>query len=124
MKKIKRIFLAIALCFVTVITLASCSKVSKSYADKINKAHENGNDLTYEDVVKDLGDECIDCTTVKNGMLVAIKGYTKDNYKEKLNAANGDTKFEFITITVVLGKCSYAYYASGTANEVLAAISK
>ena len=122
MKKLKRIFLAIALCFVTVITLASCSKVSKSYADKINNAYQAGNALTYEDVVNELGDECIDSTIAKNGLLTAVKGLTKENYKEKLNAASSDTKFEFITITVVQGKCTYAHYASGTANEALAGI--
>ena len=57
---------------------------------------------------------------LKTGVLIAVKGMNKDNYKEKLEAADENTKFSFITITVVAGNCTAAAYASGTAAEVKA----
>ena len=122
MKNFKRVLLSLVLVFVALIALASCSKVSQSYADKINNNYQNKtNIVTYEEAKEALGDECIDITVAKTGKLVAVKGLNKDNYKEKLQAADADTKFSFIVITVVQGNCSNALYASGTANEALAA---
>ncbi len=122
MKRIRNIILGIAICFTFVFVLASCSNVSKKYADKINDSYKNGAALKYDDVKKDLGDECIDCTTNQNGMLVAVKGLTVSNYKEKLEKASTDEKFDFISITVIQGNCTYALYATGTANEVSSAL--
>ena len=122
MKKLRRILVSLALVFVAIITLASCSKATQSYADKINNNYKDGNAITYEKAVEDLGDECIDVTLLKSGVLIAIKGYTKDTYEEKLNKADENTKFDFIVITVVAGKCTYAHFASGTAAEVKSAI--
>lgn len=122
MKALRRILVSFALVFVALITLASCSNATQSYADKINKRYSEGNAITYEDAVADLGDECINVTVAKNGVLVAINGYTKDNYEEKLNSADENTKFKFIVITVVTGKCTYAHYATGSAGEVKAAL--
>ena len=122
MKVLRRVLVGLVLCFAFVVVLASCSNVSKSYADKVNEAYQNKTTLKYDDVKKDFGDECIDCTAGQNGVLVAVKGMTAGNYKEKLEKASSDDKFEFIVITVVVGNCTYAHYASGTAGEITAAI--
>ena len=119
MKKVITTIISLCLMLVLAVMIVSCSSVSRNYADKINEFYKNGNALTYEEVVNTLGNECIDVTTNKNGMLVAVKGLNKDNYKEVLQHTDEHTKYEFITITVVTGKCTYAHYAVGTANEVL-----
>lgn len=124
MKVFKRFLLGLALSFTFIFVLASCSKVSKSYADKINDSYKNGSALKYEDVKSELGDECIDVTSNKNGRLVAVKGINASNYLEKLQKASTDEKFDFISITVVNGDCTYALYATGTAGEVLSATTK
>ncbi len=110
------------MCFAFVFVLASCSNVSKSYADKINDAYKNGAALKYDDVKKDFGDECIDLTKTQTGKLVAVKGLTVTNYKEKLEKASPDEKFELISITVVQGNCTYAIYATCTTAEVGASL--
>ncbi len=122
MKIVRRLIAGIVVCFAFIVVLASCSNVSKSYADKVNNAYKNGASLKYEDAKKDLGEECIDVTVAQNGVLIAVKGMTAANYQEKLKNASADQKFEFITITVVIGNCTYAYYASGTAAEITSAI--
>ena len=122
MKKVITTIISICLLLVLAVMIVSCSSISRNYADKINESYKNGNALTYEEVVNTLGNECIDVTTNKNGMLVAVKGLNKDNYKEVLQHTDEHTKYEFITITVVTGKCTYAHYAIGTATEVLGGI--
>ena len=121
MKKFKKFLLGFCLCFTFMFALVACSgsKVSQSYADKINNAYKNGTAITYEEAKKDLKDECVDVTVSQNGMLMAVKGIKASEYKEKLQNASKDEKFEFISITVVQGKCTYAYYATVTANEAL-----
>ncbi len=127
MKLFKKIFLGLALAFVAVITLASCSNVSESYANKVTKAAEKGENITYTQVVADLGNECFDVTVgktdeAKTGFILGVKGYTNDMTKEelvaKLQEANADTKFEYLLVVVALGKCTGARYLSGTANEI------
>ena len=124
MKVLKRFLLGLALSFTFIFILSACSKVSKSYADKINDSYQNKSPLKYEDVKSELGDECIDVTSNKNGRLVAVKGINASNYLEKLQKASTDEKFDFISITVINGDCTYALYATGTAGEVLAATTK
>lgn len=124
MKIFKRVLLGIALAFVCVFTLASCSKVSQSYADKINDAAKDGEYVSIGDARDALGDECIELTVLNTGVLAAVKGYNKDNYKEKLDAADENTKFEYIVIYVAAGNCTGATYGSGSAAEVKAAMSK
>ena len=124
MKSLKRVLLGLVVSFAFVFMLVSCSgsKVSKAYADTINNSHQAGNDVTCEDAKTALGDECIEIKTGNTGKLIAIKGLTKDNYQEKLNSVSDDTRFEFISITVVTDKCTYAFYGSGTVGEIKAAL--
>ena len=60
------------------LALASCSNISESYAEKINKAAEAGEHYTLEKVKEDLGDEAVDITVVGSGVLQQNK---QDNYK-------------------------------------------
>ncbi|MBE6536580.1 MAG: hypothetical protein E7673_01370 [Ruminococcaceae bacterium] len=67
-------------------SLASCSKATESYANKINKAAEKDKHYTYEKVMKDLGDEAIDLTFGTGvGTVMAVKGCSEwADIEEKL----------------------------------------
>ena len=127
MNRIKKVLLGLALAFVCVVTLASCSKVSQSYADKINDAAKNNEAISYETAKSDLGDECFDVlnNSILN-VLVAVKGYKNDitweELDKKLDELDKDTKVSCIIITVAAGKCTTALYFSGSAAEVEAKI--
>lgn len=117
MNRVKKILLSLAVAFAFVITLASCSKVSQSYADKINEAAKTDEKITYEDAKSALGDELlIDIA----GQMIAVKGLTKDNYKEKLENADENTKFSVIMVNTLLGNCVSATYAEFTVKDVKA----
>ena len=122
MKLFRKIILGIGLCFTFMLVLVSCSNVNKGYADKINNAYQEKHALTYDDVKRDLGDECVDTTKVQNGtrsgLLIAVKGVTAGEYKERIEKASSDEKFDYISVTVVQGNCTYAYYATVTASEI------
>lgn len=117
MNTIKKVLLGLALAFVCVVTLASCSKVSQSYADKVNNAAKDGEYVTYETAKNDLGDEVLVDIA---GQMIAVKGLTKDNYKEKLDNADENTKFSVIMVNTLLGNCVSATYAEFTVKEVKA----
>lgn len=119
--KFFRYLMGIGLCFTFLFALASCSKVSQSYADTINDAFKAGNCITYEEAKETLGSECLDDTKDKNGKLIAVKGVSKDEYKDK-KFTEDTTKYEFISITVVQGKCNYAYYGTATYREIVVGI--
>lgn len=74
MKKLFKGLASVLAAFVLLVSLASCSKVSQSYADKINKAVEDGEALTVEQVQKDLGDEAQSYVIAGMGVIVAVKG--------------------------------------------------
>ncbi len=125
MKVLRRGLVGIALCFAFVFLLASClgSKVSKSYANDINKAAMDKNYVTVETAKKDLGKECNDWTIGGNGLLFAIKGY--DNIEDekafnKLVYSDEKAKYEVIIIKCLDEKCVSAYYVEGTGEEVSA----
>ena len=127
MKKLRNILVGLAICFAFVFVLASCSNATKTYSDKINEAYQSGAAITYDEAVKALGDECIDLTkgtdsSSRYGIIIAVKGMTKDNYEEKIRNASDDSKFDSIAITVVQGKCTYSHFASQTAGEISASI--
>ena len=128
MRKFRNVLLSLALAFVFVLTLASCSKVSQSYADKINEAAKTEEKITYADAKDALGDECWDITFLGNGVLYAVKGYkntmTAEELDKKFSEADENTKFEVIIITVAAEKCLSANYFSGTGAELEAKISE
>ena len=124
MKLLKRSLVCIALCFAFVFVLASCSgsKVSKAYANSINKAALDKNYITYEVAKKDLGKECNDWTMGGNGIMFAVKGYDNLDNEEAFNklVMGGDEKTVYcaILVTCVDNNCVSAVYVEGTGEEV------
>ena len=83
----KKILMSLVL-FLCLFTLCSCSKVSASYAKKINKAAENNEHYTVEQVREDLGDEAIDLNLLVGGAIIAVKGVSSlDELEDKLQHA-------------------------------------
>ena len=88
--------------------LVSCGSVSESYAKKINKAAEKGEHYTYEQVLEDLGDDAVDATFLKTGVIIAVKGCDSvEDIEEKLE--DGKT-LKGIVVTVAVGKATFAEY--------------
>ncbi|MBQ2717288.1 MAG: hypothetical protein IJF75_01650 [Clostridia bacterium] len=114
LKLVSVMLVLVALCSI----FAACSKVSQGYADKINKAAEDGEAYTYTQVIEDLGDEAIDVTTDlpivgRNGIIYAAKGCkTWDEIQAKIDAGE---KVEGLTIVIAGGKATDASY--GVINE-------
>lgn len=108
MKKLFKGLASVLAAFVLLVSLASCSKVSQSYADKINKAAEDGEALTVEQVQKDLGDEAQSYLVLNSGVIVAVKGVkSKEDLEKKLDE---EDKVEGLIVTCVLGKATAAAY--------------
>ena len=118
MKKILMTFIMIF----SVVLLASCSNVTQSYADKINTAAENKEYYAYADVLEDLGDEAIDMTFLKTGIVVAVKGVTSE---EELKA-----KIETVTPNINIpklihnagGKFDVAFAKNTSVNKLIGKI--
>ena len=122
MKKLLR-SMSIVFAFVMLLVLVSCKggNISKSYADKINKAAEEGNYITLEEVEKALGDYAqVSVTTTGYGTVSAVKGY-KASEEEKFMSdflKKPDKKISVITITIVDGNATSAVFKSGTILEL------
>lgn len=115
MKKVISAFLSLVLLAGMIFTLASCN-ISESYAEKINKAAEAGEPFTYEQVLEDLGEDAIDITILKTGVVVAVKGCSSlDELEDKLD--NGE-KVEGIVVTIALGKATGAIYKTITEDDL------
>ena len=115
MKKVISALLCAILLVGSVFALVSCN-ISESYAEKINKAKEAGEPYTYEEVLEDLGEDAIDITILKTGVVVAVKGCSSlDELEDKLD--NGD-KVEGIVVTMVAGKATSATYKSITEDDL------
>lgn len=116
MKKILSAVLACVLIIGCVLALASCGKISESYAKKINKAAEADEHYTYDQVKEDLGDNAVDITILKSGVIIAVKGCeTLDEIEDKLD--DGKT-VKGIVITVVAGKATSAIYKEITEEDL------
>lgn len=109
----KKLFVFFALLF-AVVGLVGCSKVSSSYADKINEAAKADEHMTYAEVMEDLGDEAQDYTfTVvgsTNGFVYAIKGVTTKEEFEELR--DSEEEVECLIITIVNNKATGAKYST------------
>ncbi len=100
----------------TLLFLVACSNITQSYADKINKATENGESITLEQVRKDLGDECVEILVLNNGVVIGVKGCkTADDLSKKLE---NEEDVEGIVITIALGKAKTAAYRKITLNDL------
>ncbi len=120
MKKIVSMVLVCVLLVGSMLALTSCSNISESYAEKINKAAEKGEHLTYSEVKEDLGDDVADITISllgsTNGVLVAVKGCsTLDEIKEKID--NGDT-VKGVVVTILNNKATKAAYKEITEDDL------
>ena len=126
MKKLTKIFLSVFLVLGGFLLLASCSNVSQSYADKVNKAAENKEYITLTQAKEDLGDECFSVIVANSGVIYAVKGYkntmTNEELSAKFDEADENTKFQTIIIAVLLGNCTKATYVEGTGAEIEAKI--
>ena len=94
-----------------VVAMASCSKVSESYAEKINKAAEKDEHYTVDKVLDDLGDEAIDdfySSLLKSGIIIAVKGC--ENYDEIEDKWDDGKEVKGIVITIAGGKAIKAEY--------------
>lgn len=77
MKKVFKLS-SLVLLLVCLATLVGCSKISQGYADKINKAADKNEHITYEEVKDALGDESVfvgvELLGSANGVVIAVKG--------------------------------------------------
>lgn len=112
--KILSIILTIA-CLCTI--LVSCGgNISESYAEKINKAAEKDEFMTYEQVMDDLGDNAIEITFLKSGVILAVKGCKSvSDIQAKMDAGE---KIKGIVITVLAGKATGAQYREITEKDL------
>lgn len=107
----KRIISALIVCVLlvgSVFALCSCSNISDAYAKKINDAAEKGEHYTYEQVLEDLGENAVDITFLKGGVIIAVDGCKSvDDITEKLD---NDETVKGIVVTLLAGKATKAVY--------------
>lgn len=99
--------------------LAGCGSVSQSYADKVNEAVKNEEPLTYEKVLKDLGDPTtsgiIGGKDKATGVCIWWKGCkTTDEVSKKIQDGK---EVPAITITFAAGKATIAVYSDNKSPE-------
>ena len=112
MKKVLALVLALSLVFM----LVSCGNISESYAKKINAAADKGEHYTYDQVVKDLGDNAIEIAFLGTGVVIAVKGCESvEDIKEKID--NGET-VKGIVVTMLANKATSASYKEITEKDL------
>ena len=86
MKKFIKVLSLVLVVVLSVTFLTGCSKCNQKYADKINEKAEQKKWVTYEKVMKDLGDEAEDTTVEVLGYRVGaiILTEEKGNVKKVL----------------------------------------
>lgn len=117
MKLVKRLSVLVAV-VALLFSLAACSNVSQKYADKVNKAAEEGKPYTLAQVQEDLGDEAIDIIVpiINTGVVVAVKGCTSvDEIKAQLEAGK-ETKG--LVIIIAGGEATSATYRVITEEDL------
>lgn len=119
--KTKSLKLVLVLVLTLCLTLlVGCGSVSQSYADKVNEAAKTEEKMTYEEVVKDLGDPTVGLAGSgsilgKTGVCVWVKGCkTAEDLEEMLK--NEETA-PSITVTFLNGKATAAVYADEYKGE-------
>ena len=113
----KKLF-AILVALVLVVSLASCSKVSQKYADKVNEAAEAGECYTLAQVKEDLGDEAIEIIVpvINTGVVIAVKGCESyDEIKAKLDEGK---EAKGIIIAIAGGEAKSAEYRVITEEDL------
>ena len=116
MKRIISSVLVVAMVLAMVFALASCSNISQSYADKINKAAEDGEPFTKAQVLEDLGEDAFEVNLLIGGVVIAVAGCDSiDDVEAKID--NGET-VKGIIVTIVLGKATSAKYGEITEDDL------
>ena len=116
MKRILSTLLVCVLLVGCVLSFASCSKISESYADKVNEAAKAGEPYTYDQVVEDLGDNAIEIALLKTGAIVAVKGCESlEEIKDQLEAGK---EIKGIVVVVAAGKAISAEYRVITEDDL------
>ena len=116
MKKFTKVFALVLVAVVCLSIFTACSNISQAYADKINKAAGRDEHLEYLDVMNDLGDNAIDITILKTGVIVAAQGCES---LEELNAKlDAGKTVKGIIVTVVGGKAVSAKYTEITEEDL------
>ena len=116
MKKIISTILVCVLLVGSIFALASCSNISESYADKINKAAEKDEHYSYEQVLKDLGENAIEISLLQNGVIVAVQGC--DDVEDIIAKIDAGEDVKGIVVTMVLGKATGAVYKSISKDDL------
>ena len=99
-----------------VFSLAACSNISQSYADKINKAADDDKHYTLAQVKEDLGENAVEITLFSSGAVIAVDGCKSvQDIKDKID--EGKT-VKGIIVTVVAGKATGAKYTEITENDL------
>ena len=115
MKKFTKVFALVLVAVVCLSIFTACSNISQAYADKINKAAGRDEHLEYLDVMNDLGDNAIDITVFKTGVIIAAQGCES---LEELNAKLDEGKtVKGIIVTIVGGKATEAKYKVLTKDD-------
>lgn len=119
MKTTIRITSLLLVITMAVFMFAACGKISQSYADKINKAAEKDEHMTYSEVKDDLGEDVVDLTVTiigsTNGALIAVDDCDSwDDIEEKLE--EGKT-VKGLYVTIVNNKATKAEYREITTND-------
>ena len=108
MKRIISSMLVVVMLLAMVFTLASCSNISESYANKINKAAEEDKHFTKAQVLEDLGDEAFEANFLVGSVIVAVAGCDSlEDVQAKID--NGET-VKGIIVTIFLDKATHAKY--------------
>ncbi|MDE5566146.1 MAG: hypothetical protein K2I77_04070 [Anaeroplasmataceae bacterium] len=120
----KKLFKGMAMMFalVGILFLASCGKVTKSFADEINSAASKGEHLQLEEVMEKLGTNASFTGSNGTGYVMAIKGVEVANttsmrtFNDKLtNKPN--TKIEVMKIQIEDYLATSAKYFKGTLDK-------
>lgn len=109
MKKTVRIISLMLVMVLLCGAMISCSKVSESYAEKINEAADNKEHLTYDEVKEALGDNIVlDATVFGSGLVIAVKGC--ENWDEVEDMIDDGKTVKGIYITFVGSKAMSAEF--------------
>ena len=116
MKKLMFLFVLVF----AMIAFVGCAGVNQSYADKVNEAAEANEHLTYEDVVKDLGEPTIKAS--KGGEILGVSGIDTwakgcDTAEELAAKIEAGEAVDTIVVTFLNGKATLAVFTEGKAKE-------
>ena len=116
MKKTIKIIAVAMVAVMLCMALVSCSNISESYANKINKAADNDKHYTLEEVRKDLGDDAVEVIVLGTGAVIAVKGCDSlDDIEDQIE--DGKT-VRGIIVTFVAGKATKAKYSEITEDDL------